>query len=292
MQHGPGLSPAARRVADYIDRNRLEVLAHSALELAALIGASDATVVRTVQALGFAGLQDLRRHLMASLSGQHDLAADMERALDEVSDSAGKAMAEALDVAKAGHSVLEQADMRQRMGEALRLLNPARRIAVFGIGPTGFLAGYMCHRLQREGRASVLLDQTGIALADQLLALRKGDIGLLLAYGAPYPEVETAAERIRRLGGRSVLISDSAVMAQSIRPQVFLQLPRGLPDRVAFHGTTMACIEMLLFGLASCRRAATLESLANLKSLRAELAGPARRRVPRKRAGENSGECM
>lgn len=47
------LAPAARRVVQFIDQNRLSVLASSAAQLAASIGTSDATVVRTVQALGF-----------------------------------------------------------------------------------------------------------------------------------------------------------------------------------------------------------------------------------------------
>ena len=52
------LPPASRRVASYIDSNRLAVLASSAIELAARTETSDATVIRTVQALGFAGLAE------------------------------------------------------------------------------------------------------------------------------------------------------------------------------------------------------------------------------------------
>ena len=50
------LAPAERRVARFIDQNRAAVLASSAVELAASTGTSDATVIRTVQALGFSGL--------------------------------------------------------------------------------------------------------------------------------------------------------------------------------------------------------------------------------------------
>src|SRR5258705_7590490 len=63
----PALSPAARRVLRFIADNRALALALSAAELAARTGVSDATVVRTVQALGFGGLPELRRLLAASL---------------------------------------------------------------------------------------------------------------------------------------------------------------------------------------------------------------------------------
>lgn len=270
-QNEEGLPPASLKVAEFIRYHPLEAIALSAMELARRIGTSDATVVRTAKMLGFEGLADLRSQLAAKLSSQYDLAVGMEHALDDVNDNAEKAMDDALEMAKSGYAALNQPEMRELMAAGLELLNAARRIAVFGIGPTAFIAGYMCHRLQREGRNCVLLDQCGIALADQLLALHKGDNGFILAYGPSYPEVETAADQIRRLGGKIVLISDSAMIAQRIRPQVFLQLPRGRPDKVAFHGTTMTCIEMLLFGLASSRRSNTLKSLESLRKLRAEL---------------------
>ena len=57
------LSASSQRVAAYIDANRFEALTKSAAELAWAIGTSDATVIRTVQALGFSGLPELKREL-------------------------------------------------------------------------------------------------------------------------------------------------------------------------------------------------------------------------------------
>jgi DNA-binding MurR/RpiR family transcriptional regulator len=60
----PPLGAAGRRVARFIDENRQIVLASSAAALGDRIGTSDATVVRTIQALGFAGLGDLKRAIL------------------------------------------------------------------------------------------------------------------------------------------------------------------------------------------------------------------------------------
>ena len=61
------LGAAGRRVARFIDENRQIVLASSAAALGDRIGTSDATVVRTIQALGFAGLGDLKRAILNSI---------------------------------------------------------------------------------------------------------------------------------------------------------------------------------------------------------------------------------
>ena len=55
------LSPRMQAVARYIHENREVVLEFTAIEIAAATQTSDATVVRAIQALGFAGLRDLKQ---------------------------------------------------------------------------------------------------------------------------------------------------------------------------------------------------------------------------------------
>lgn len=54
------LSPRLREVANYINDNREVVLERTAMEIATATHTSDATVVRAIQALGFAGLRELK----------------------------------------------------------------------------------------------------------------------------------------------------------------------------------------------------------------------------------------
>lgn len=53
------LTPGLRAVASYINEHREVVLEQTAMEIAATLNTSDATVIRAIQALGFAGLRDL-----------------------------------------------------------------------------------------------------------------------------------------------------------------------------------------------------------------------------------------
>src|SRR5271165_395056 len=66
---GGSLGAAGQRVAHFIAQNPAAALASSAMDLAASTGTSDATVIRTVQALGYPGLADLKQALVASLEG-------------------------------------------------------------------------------------------------------------------------------------------------------------------------------------------------------------------------------
>lgn len=62
------LPAGLQTVAWYINDNRQRVLDSTALDIAALTGTSDATVIRAVQGLGFAGLRDLKKPCTAGLS--------------------------------------------------------------------------------------------------------------------------------------------------------------------------------------------------------------------------------
>src|SRR3954469_18049889 len=75
------LSAAERTVVQFFRQNREEVLVASAATLAAKIGTSDATVIRTAQALGYSGLDDLRRQLADELRVSLSPAARMARTL-------------------------------------------------------------------------------------------------------------------------------------------------------------------------------------------------------------------
>ena len=61
------LSSAEQAVVRFFQENREEVLVGSAASLAAKIGTSDATVIRATQALGYSGLDELRRDIADEL---------------------------------------------------------------------------------------------------------------------------------------------------------------------------------------------------------------------------------
>jgi DNA-binding MurR/RpiR family transcriptional regulator len=267
------LAPAARRVVQFIDQNRLSVLASSAAQLAASIGTSDATVVRTVQALGFDGLDDLRRTLLFTMDARSTPADNLRRTLAEVGASAARAIDVVLEAHREALAVLEADATRKRIADAAAILHPVRRINVFGIGPSAALARYAVTLLSRTGRAARTLDETGLSLADQMLALAQGEGLLLLAYSQPYREVSAVFREARSLSMPTVLITDSAASKLAQLAEVVVPVPRGRAERVALHGGTLVAVEALVLALAASAPEAAMTTLERLNDLRAAVAG-------------------
>src|SRR6201985_308648 len=137
-QAKPQLGAAGLRVAAFIGENRQIVLASSAAALGARIGTSDATVLRTIQTLGFASLADLKAAILKSgtVSTPAD---DMRQTLVDLEKTTGEALDSILQVHKEGLDILQSATCRAQIAAAVRVLDGAGRIAVFGIGPSSAL---------------------------------------------------------------------------------------------------------------------------------------------------------
>jgi DNA-binding MurR/RpiR family transcriptional regulator len=267
------LSPTTHRVARFIDRNRATVLASSAAQLAVDIGTSDATVVRTAQALGFAGLSDLKRALATALEQRSTPADDMLRTLADIGEGTERAIDLVLDSHREAIEALQSPSPRSKIMKAVSCLHRAERIIVFGIGPSAPLAHYVTILLNRNGRAARPLDATGSALADQLIGLQSKDALLILAYGKAYREVIATFAQAKQLGLPTVLVTDSPEGTLARRADVVIPARRGRANRVALHGTTLVVLEAIILGLAASDRQRAMSALQRLNDLREAVGG-------------------
>jgi DNA-binding MurR/RpiR family transcriptional regulator len=261
------LGAAGVRVAKFIDENRQIVLASSAAALGARIGTSDATVLRTVQTLGFASLADLKSAILNSgpVSTPAD---DMRRTLVDLEKATGEALDGILQAHADGLSILQSEKCRAQMAASVRVLDAADRIAVFGIGPSSALATYVSVLLTRSGRRSRTINATGSMLADQLLDLRAGDALLILAYGRLYREVKAVFAEAKALRLPTVLVTEADDTPLAKLADVCVAIPRGRPGQMALHGATLVGLEALALSLAAAKPEAALSSLENLNRLR------------------------
>ena len=262
------LGAAGLRVARFIDENRQVVLASSAAALGERTGTSDATVVRTIQALGFAGLGDLKRAILNSIDHVSTPADDMRRTLRDLEKSTGHALDSVLQAHADGINALRSDECRAQIAAGVQALDSSTRIAVFGIGPSAALATYVSVLLARCGRRSRTITATGSMLADQLLDLRQGDALLILAYGRLYKEVNAVFAEAKSLGLTTVLVTEANNTPLAKMADVAIVIPRGRPGQLALHGATLVGLEALVLSLAAAMPNDALTSLDKLNHLR------------------------
>ncbi len=277
------LPPAVARVAAFLDQNRAQAMVSSAAQLAAQLETSDATVIRAVQALGFGGLPDLKRALAASHGEATTPAANMRRTLAEIGSSTVVALESVLGAHREGMDALGSKAGQAGLVAAVKVLHPAGRIGIFGIGPSAHLARYVASLLVRSGRRSFTLDATCWALADQLLDLRGGDAIIMLAYGQPYREAQAVMGEATRLGMPVVLVTDTEASALARQATAVMLARRGRTAQVALHATTLSALEAVVLGLTAADHDQALGQLAHLDRLRKLVSTPAPPKKNRKK---------
>lgn len=269
------MSPAEQRVAQFFQENREQVLIASAAALAAKANTSDATIVRTTKALGFSGLEDLRQTLASELRDALSPAERLTRTLGEVGSSLSSAFEVTMNIHRQSLEGVRRSIKPEHFEKAVRSIAGARRVIVFGLGPSSAIAAYLVIQLKRFGLDAASLANSGLLFADDLRTLRKGDLVVILAYGRVYAELALLLDEIGRQKLGSLLLTDT--LAAKLRQRVDLVLPveRGRADMLSMHTATLGLIEALLVGIATQRPTKTLASLKELNDMRKRLAGKA-----------------
>lgn len=267
------MSPAEQRVVRYFQKNREQVLIASAAALAGKVETSDATIVRTTKALGFSGLDELRRTLADELRTSLSPAERLTRTLGEVGNSLSAAYQTTIEIHLQSLESLRSAVTAEQFEKAVGSIVGARRVLVFGLGPSSAMAAYLVLQLARFGLDPTSLTNTGLLFADDLRKVRKGDLVIILAYGRIYAELDALLDEIRRHKVASLLLTDTLAAKLRHRVDLVLTVARGRADMLSMHTATLGLMEALLVGVATKRPHETLASLEKLNEAREKLAG-------------------
>jgi DNA-binding MurR/RpiR family transcriptional regulator len=245
--------------------------AMSARQIAAAAGTSDATVVRAAKSLGYESLRHLRV-AVADEGTEVDLPTRLRATLAD---------------GVAGHDLLRGAVERQvheletllqrvspsEFERAARVLARARRVWWCGLGPSAHLAAYAAFLSNRTGLQSGAMTHAGPAHADELLAVRRNDAVVVLAYGRIHAHVRVLLDHADDSGAKAILVTDTAASPATSAEVIRLNAGRGEPGLFASHGATIVLLEALVLAAAAHQPQTATASLNTLNELRAALAG-------------------
>lgn len=266
------LSASLQTVARYIHDHREWVIDATAMDIAAATQTSDATVVRTAQALGFAGLRDLKTTLAAWFGPAMNSEEKMIATVSELSCDINSG----IDFVLSGHQraceMLAESHNRQAVATAVALLIDARQVALFGINASGILAEYSARLFTRIGMPAVTINRSGIALAEQLITLQRGDVLLMMAQKSAHREGIITLKEAKRLGIPVILLTNALDSAFARQADVVINVPRGGENgRMPLHGTVLVCLEMLILSVASATAARSVKAMKRIQDLNSSL---------------------
>ncbi len=203
----PSLAPVEQRVAQQVLADPFGTAMQAISELAGLCGTSATTVVRFCRAVGLRGYPELRIALAAA-SGQGGPSAGVELSHDILpgDDAAAIAGKIARADARAVTDTVKHLDI-DVLVKVVDLLATARRIDLYGVGASGYVALDLQQKLQRIGKPAFAWPDPHMAITSAAL-LGPADVVVALSHTGTTADTIDALREAASHGARTVAITN------------------------------------------------------------------------------------
>ncbi|MEV0386219.1 MurR/RpiR family transcriptional regulator [Nonomuraea sp. NPDC050643] len=269
------LSPAERAVCHYlISASPEQILFASAQELGSATGTSNATVVRTMQRLGFGGLPGLKRALAAEFTSAVAPDVRLKQRISHVGQDLSGIWERVFDEARERVEHCSRLLDPQTFKKAVELLVNAPGVFVYGAGASEPAARHLALKLNRRGHRARAVSATGFSLADDLLSLAHGEVLVIFQPARRLKEITVLIDRAHAVGAGIVLISDELVGPLADRVDAVLAAPHTPTGITAEPLTGIIVADALLLALDSLDESRSVEHSHQLSALREQLIGP------------------
>lgn len=205
----PGLARAEQRVARAVLNDPAAIARQSITEVAESASTSETTVTRFCKAIGVGGYPDLRIALAAdaartSQADERALGADIGPDDDIAAVVAKVAYADA----KAVEETAGQLD-RAVLEQLVEAVSAARRVDVYGVGASAFVALDLQQKLHRIGLTCFAWSDTHAALTSAAL-LREGDVAIGVSHTGTTREIVEVLREARGRGATTAALTNFA----------------------------------------------------------------------------------
>ena len=205
----PSLSPAERRVAQVVIDEAATAAHLTISDLADRAASSETTVIRFCRAMGFGGYSELRLTLAAEAGRAADTAGADEAVGSDISENDDLAQVVkkiAFADARAVEDTALQIDIAV-LEQVVGLVAGARRVDIYGVGASGFVAQDFQQKLHRVGRVAFAWSDLHLALTSAAL-LDERDVAFGISHtGTTMDTIEAFSEAGRR-GARTVALTN------------------------------------------------------------------------------------
>ena len=264
LNHVNHLSRQQRLIAEYLLDNLQEVPFLSVPQLAQRSGASEATVVRLCQAIGFDGFSDMKMAVVENLREEMNAP---DRTSPEDEGAAGDVLAAVAELERHNiRSTLESID-RESFARVAALLFEADHIFTFGLGISAHLAELAAYLLTEHGLRAHRFSTHFTSPREQLVAMRSGDA--LVAFSFPPYSRQTieVLEEAASHDMKSVVITDRlSAPAVPIASESLLVSTHGMTFTNATSSINVL-LNALVVEIASRHRGDTVDALSSINRI-------------------------
>lgn len=220
------LSKSERAVCRVLTAMSAERLLYaSAAELGTQSRTSNASVVRTLQSLGYSGLSDLKQEVAAPFSSSVAPDVRLRQRLEHVGQDLHQIQREIWAEAEEIVQLCSRANDDELYSAAVNLIVHADTVFCYGLGSSGIASDHLALRLRRIGVSTRRLTTDGFRLADEVMSLGSRDLLVIFAPGRVTRDIEALLDQAQLVGASVLLVTDELQERLASRVAVSLTAP-------------------------------------------------------------------
>jgi DNA-binding MurR/RpiR family transcriptional regulator len=152
---------------------------------------------------------------------------------------------------------------------AVEIILSAKRLFVFGTGPSRILADLVLIRLRRFGIPVITMTESGRDILEELQLMQPQDVVLATGFHRITGELAAVMDYARSLGCRIVFITDTLGPHFKNKADVILSALRGPVSTFHSLAVPMTILNALILAVAMARPEESLAALDRLQQMRA-----------------------
>lgn len=267
-----GLSKSERAVCRVLSSTSAErILYASAAELGAQSSTSNASVVRTLQKLGYSGLSHLKQQVAAPFSSSVSPDVRLKTRIDRIGPDLARIQQETWDEAVSLIDLARTSNDDDAYSAAIALLMRADNVYCYGLGASGIAAENLALRLRRTGLTTRQLSTDGFRLADELLNFGAKDALVVFAPGRVTRDIDVLLDHAQLVGASVILVTDELHDQLSSRVDTILTAPHTPTGLTSESLAAILISDVLVQGISAVAPDAALRSSQLLNDTRARL---------------------
>jgi len=235
----PGLSPAEKRLGDFLCDFPGEVASYSAQELAGLAHVSKATVSRFIQHLGYPDYEAARRH--ARLEKQSGSRLFLMAAGADGTQTIEANIAQGIANLEGTFSGIGETQITAAATAILK----ARKVWVIGFRASAPFASYLQWQLTQVIENVVAIPGAGQTFGEHLASIKRGDVVVFFGLRRRVAQTERLLKQIDSLGAKILYITDESA-AFDKRCQWHFRCQTLTPGPLFNHTAVMALCHLLI----------------------------------------------
>ena len=260
------LTPNEKTIADYISKSGVTILTYTEDEIAKELQISNATVSRFWRKIGFKNFKEFKNnykenmdvspankleHIMGQVDSTTIHAQMMATSLKHLEITLGQYNSG--DFQKCVHSIIE-----------------AKTIYIYCPGPSEGLGHLLNFRLSRFGLTIKILPKSGHEIYESLLHFSAEDVLFMFGFVKLHPESRVLLEHAKKLGMKSIVLTDCLVSDFNLYTDYLLFTSRG--ELWEFHSMIAPTfiVENIIIAVGKETSERSIEKLEILDTIRKE----------------------